>query len=88
MLWRRRLAALHCPGVAAFVVQSQPTPGQAPLALGFVSGRCKLALSTRRARTKLAHRGVGAAGASISTAAQLFWREALDQPERSPVDSR
>jgi len=29
------------------VVQPQPTPGAAPLALGFVAGRCKLVLSTR-----------------------------------------
>ncbi|HEX5683231.1 MAG TPA: hypothetical protein VFY73_04270 [Ideonella sp.] len=29
------------------VVQPQPTPGQAPLALGFVDGRCKLVLSMR-----------------------------------------
>jgi hypothetical protein len=29
------------------VVQPQPTPGAAPLALGFVDGRCKLVLSTR-----------------------------------------
>jgi hypothetical protein len=29
------------------VVQPQPTPGQAPLALGFVVGRCKLVLSMR-----------------------------------------
>jgi hypothetical protein len=29
------------------VVQPQPTPGAAPLALGFVAGRCKLVLSMR-----------------------------------------
>jgi hypothetical protein len=29
------------------VVQPQPTPGAAPLALGFVEGRCKLVLSMR-----------------------------------------
>lgn len=29
------------------VVQPQPTPGKAPLALGFVDGRCKLVLSMR-----------------------------------------
>lgn len=29
------------------VVQPQPTPGQAPLALGFVDGRCKLVMSMR-----------------------------------------
>jgi hypothetical protein len=29
------------------VVQPQPTPGQAPLALGFIDGRCKLVLSMR-----------------------------------------
>lgn len=29
------------------VVQPQPTPGAAPLALGFVQGRCKLVLSMR-----------------------------------------
>ncbi len=29
------------------VVQQQPTPGAAPLALGFVEGRCKLVLSMR-----------------------------------------
>lgn len=29
------------------VVQPQPTPGNAPLALGFVDGRCKLVLSMR-----------------------------------------
>lgn len=29
------------------VVQPQPSPGQAPLALGFVDGRCKLVLSMR-----------------------------------------
>jgi hypothetical protein len=29
------------------VVQPQPTPGAAPLALGFVDGRCKLVLSMR-----------------------------------------
>ena len=29
------------------VVQPQPTPGAAPLALGFVGGRCKLVLSMR-----------------------------------------
>ena len=29
------------------VVQPQPTPGAAPLALAFVEGRCKLVLSTR-----------------------------------------
>jgi hypothetical protein len=29
------------------VVQPQPTPGSAPLALGFVEGRCKLVLSMR-----------------------------------------
>lgn len=29
------------------VVQPQPTPGSAPLALGFVDGRCKLVLSMR-----------------------------------------
>ena len=29
------------------IVQPQPTPGAAPLALGFVEGRCKLVLSTR-----------------------------------------
>lgn len=29
------------------VVQPQPTPGAAPLALGFVDGRCKLAFSMR-----------------------------------------
>lgn len=29
------------------VVQPQPTPGQAPLAMAYVDGRCKLVLSTR-----------------------------------------
>jgi len=29
------------------VVQPQPTPGKAPLALAFVDGRCKLVLSMR-----------------------------------------
>ncbi|MBI5255915.1 MAG: hypothetical protein HY855_05405 [Burkholderiales bacterium] len=46
-LWPVVLFAWQAQLPLDIVVQPQPTPGAAPLALGFVAGRCKLVLSMR-----------------------------------------